>query len=187
MRDCGRQRSTLHPGGAARKNWIASSQVLLAMTLMTMLHPPPSYPRRRVRYPVSSEFSLPSLTPRNTGSSAFADDDQLRSSRGTMRPSFANRFAPIRRAQGRPGARCTRGLACQDAHSKTHTNIKVQRRQSGLPSAIVLRLISCSPRRDRACLPPSSLRSLLLKNLTPATGASGPHDYILAFGETRRN
>jgi hypothetical protein len=34
--------------------------------------------------------------------------------RGTQRD-------PQERAQGRPGARCTRGLACQDAHSKKRT------------------------------------------------------------------
>jgi len=42
----------------------------------------------------------------------------------------------------------------QDAQSKTHTSIQVQRRQSGLPCAMVLRLISCSPRWP-AFLPPS--------------------------------
>jgi hypothetical protein len=56
------------------------------------------------------------------------------------------------RAQGRPGARCTRGLACKFAHKKTHTSIQVQRRQSGLPCAMVLRLMPCSPRRRiRSC------------------------------------
>jgi hypothetical protein len=43
----------------------------------------------------------------------------------------------------------------QGWNSKTHMSIQVQRKQSGLPCAMVLRLISCSPRRDRACLPPS--------------------------------
>ena len=42
------------------------------------------------------------------------------------------------RAQGRPGARCTRGLACKFATKKTHTSIQVQRKQSGLPCAMVL-------------------------------------------------
>ncbi len=42
-----------------------------------------------------------------------------------------------------------------------------QRRQSDIPCAMALRLITRSPRRS-AFLPPSSLRSLLLKNLTPA-------------------
>jgi hypothetical protein len=45
---------------------------------------------------------------------------------------------PQERAQGKPGARCTRGLMCHDAHSKTHTSIQVQRKQSGLPCAMVL-------------------------------------------------
>ena len=40
---------------------------------------------------------------------------------------------------------------------------------SGIPHAMVLRLIRALP-GDRALLPPSSLRSLLLKNLTPASG-----------------
>jgi hypothetical protein len=76
-------------------------------------------------------------------------------SRDTMRPRFeinsapkkkeGARDPPKKRARGRPGARCTRGLVCK-LHKKTHTSIQVQRRQSGLPCAMVLRLISCSPR-----------------------------------------
>ena len=38
---------------------------------------------------------------------------------------------------------------------KTHMSIQVQRKHSGLPCAMVLQLISCSPRRDLACLSPS--------------------------------
>jgi hypothetical protein len=80
-------------------------------------------------------------------------------------------FRPPRkqRAQGRPGARCTRGLVCKLHNKKTHTSIQVQRKHSGLPRAMVLRLIARSPRRP-AFLPPSPVRSLLLTNLTPASG-----------------
>ena len=46
-----------------------------------------------------------------------------------------------------PGARCTRGLVCKDAQKETHTSIQVQRRQSGIPRAMALRLMPCSPRR----------------------------------------
>jgi hypothetical protein len=49
------------------------------------------------------------------------------------------------RAQGRPGARCTRGLVCIDAQGNAHTSIQVKREHSGLPCAMALRLISCSP------------------------------------------
>ena len=153
---------------AARKNWIASSQGLLAMTLMTMLQPPPSYPppgRANARpmtgsggYPVRRDLSFPSLTPRNTGSSAFADDDERRPSRDTLRPRFANSFAPKGRREDR--VRAAPAVPCAKVDKKTHTSIQVQRRQSGLPCAMALRLISCSPRRDRACLSPSSPRSV---------------------------
>jgi hypothetical protein len=51
------------------------------------------------------------------------------------------------REQGMPGARCTRGLVCKVAQRKAHTSIQVQRRQSGIPCAMALRLMPCSPRR----------------------------------------
>ena len=43
--------------------------------------------------------------------------------------------------------RVTRGLVCKVAQRKAHTSIQVQRRQSGIPCAMVLRLMPCSPRR----------------------------------------
>jgi hypothetical protein len=45
-----------------------------------------------------------------------------------------------------PGARCTRGLVCK-VHEKTHTSIQVQRKHSGIPRAMALRLMPRSPRR----------------------------------------
>src|SRR5438876_11716374 len=71
------------------------------------------------------------------------------------------------RAQGRPGACCTRGLACQCTRQKATHEHTGQREHSGLPCAMALRLTSCSSRRT-ALLPPSPPRSLLLKNLAPA-------------------
>jgi len=91
-------------------------------------------------------------------------------SRGAMRPSFASiGTLDKKRAQGKPGARCTRGLACKIAHRKTHTSIQVQRRQSGLPCAVGYGLLRALP-GDRAFLSPSSLRNLFPRNLTPASG-----------------
>jgi hypothetical protein len=60
-------------------------------------------------------------------------------------------------------------VSCANMHKKTHTSIQVQRRQSGFPCAVVYGLFRALP-GDRAFLPPSPLRSLLLKNLTPASG-----------------
>src|SRR6266702_1522116 len=70
------------------------------------------------------------------------------------------------REQGMPDARCTRGPVRKGGIGCAHEHTG-QRRQSDIPCAMALRLITSSPRRS-AFLPPSPLRSLLLKNLTPA-------------------
>jgi hypothetical protein len=106
---------------AKRKSWIASSQMLLAMTATT-LDPPPSYPRKRV-----------SSTPRVLDSIASVSEYWMPACAGMtgrQTSAFSRRHSPEvckficpqkKRTQGRPGARCTRGLACQDAHSKKRT------------------------------------------------------------------
>jgi hypothetical protein len=72
------------------------------------------------------------------------------------------------RAQGRPGARCTRGLVCTFVHQKTHTSIQVQRRHSGLPCAMVL-TVSFMLSPVTGFLSPSPAESYSA-NLTPASG-----------------
>jgi hypothetical protein len=58
-------------------------------------------------------------------------------SRGAMRPSFSKIIRPKnKRAQGMPGACCTRGLVCKTVR-KTHTSIQVQSEHSGIPRAMV--------------------------------------------------
>src|SRR2546427_6460039 len=87
-------------------------------------------------------------------------------SRGALRPRFASSFGPRKmRAQGRPGACCTRGLACQCTRQKATHEHTGQLEHSGLPCAMALRLTSCSSRRT-ALLPPSP--ALLIARLTPA-------------------
>src|ERR1035437_9243644 len=75
-----------------------------------------------------------------------------------MRPSFASTatLSSNKRAQGKPGARCTRGLVCSNAQKNAHEHTG---------SAEVIRLSLRSGLR-----PPSSPRSLLPRNLTPASG-----------------
>src|ERR1700686_1845760 len=92
----------------------------------------------------------------------------------------ALRRCPLKneRAQGKPDARCTRGLVCKPAqkHAHEHTgsaeNIRPSLR-NGFTAYSALSLVS------RALLPPSPLRNLFLKNLTPAFGrrnhASSPY------------
>ena len=68
-------------------------------------------------------------------------------SRGAMRPSFASIFTPRKQeGAGKAGCALHPRSRVQNAQTKTHTSIQVQRRQSGLPCAMVLRLISRSPR-----------------------------------------
>src|ERR1700730_2205898 len=69
----------------------------------------------------------------------FQTADTRPHSRGTSCPSFAFRFPSKKREQGMPDARCTRGLVCKYVRKKTHTSIQVQRRQSDIPCAMVLR------------------------------------------------
>src|ERR1700676_2325962 len=55
----------------------------------------------------------------------------------------------------------------QKCTTKTHTSIQVQRRQSGIPCAMVLRLISCSPRRSGFLATVAS--GVTTADLTPAS------------------
>jgi|ERR1700738_4141012 hypothetical protein len=73
--------------------------------------------------------------------------DTTSHSRGALRPSFASIFTP-QETRGRRESRVRAAPAVSRAMllGKTHTSIQVQRRQSGLPCAMVLRLITCSPR-----------------------------------------
>src|SRR6266404_3754898 len=50
------------------------------------------------------------------------------------------------RAQGMPGARCTRSLACEMKQSTRAWSPQVQTDSTGIPRAMVLRLTSRSPR-----------------------------------------
>ena len=99
-------------------------------------------------------------------------------SRGTMRPRFASTLSLLeKRAQGKPGARCTRGLVCNVRKESAHEH-------TGPAEAIRLSLrdgftvyFELSP--VTGLLPPSSLRSLLLAKLSASTGAPGPHDFAV--------
>jgi hypothetical protein len=73
------------------------------------------------------------------------------------------------RVQGRPGARCTRGPVCQ-AHKRKRTRAY---RFSGEHPAFPAQCLYGLYRAllgETALLPPSPPRSLLLENLTPASG-----------------
>ena len=140
--------------------------------------------QRGIQYAAASRFNHDRLW--NTGSPAFAGDD----GRIHLRDLAARcvRGLPIRpspryqRAQGRPGARCTRDLACKRVE-KAHTSIQVQRRQSDLPCAMVYSLFRALP-GDRAFLTPSPADKST--DLTPTSGASGPHVFAVRIKRVRQ-
>ncbi len=84
--------------------------------------------------------------------------------------SFARISAPRnnKRVQGKPGARCTRGLVCKVAQ-KAHTSIQVQRRTPGFPCAMALRLIRDLPGEPSSVA--TVVRRIASANLAPASGA----------------
>jgi hypothetical protein len=81
--------------------------------------------------------------------------------------------------------RAAPAVSCAKMHiAKAHTSIQVQRKQSGLPCAMVLRLISCSPRRPDF-VDTVVLKKLASRELDTSPGASGPHDFTVRL--TRRS
>ena len=64
-----------------------------------------------------------------------------------MRPRFAKTFAHKREGAGKTGCALHPRSRVQCAQGSAHTSIQVQRRASGLPCAMALRLMPCSPRR----------------------------------------
>jgi hypothetical protein len=87
-------------------------------------------------------------------------------------------FRPSRgeRAQGKPGADCTRGPR---ATKSTGVGPQVNRSNAGFPCAVVYGLLRALP-GDRAFLPPSSARcASIVANLNASIGAPGPHDFAV--------
>jgi len=99
-------------------------------------------------------------------------------SRGAKRPSFTSRFAHLKhqRAQGMPGARCARSLACK---IKKHTSIvtTVTPGSPGIPRAMVLtvsfvllcpkNLAECANGRLSTNRPSLDLSPFVLKGCEP--------------------
>jgi len=115
-------------------------------------------------------------------------------SRGAMRPRFAGNFLTLQ-SEGAGNTGCTLHprSRVQQCTKQTHTSIQVQRRQSGIPCAMVLRLISRSPRRSGflvtvACgLKVWSARSGSQRHrrLDAGVEASGPHDFAVRESAVR--
>ena len=67
--------------------------------------------------------------------------DMHRRSRGTICPRFAWR-SPSKGGSGGHRVRAAPAFSCANARVKTHTSIQVQRKHSGIPRAMALRLMA---------------------------------------------
>src|SRR3982075_1059862 len=62
-------------------------------------------------------------------------------------PSFTGTSVPRKRGSRECRVRAAPAVSCARLCEETHTSIQVQRRHSGIPCAMALRLMPCSPRR----------------------------------------
>jgi len=104
-------------------------------------------------------------------------------------PEFCKKPSAQRkqRAQGKPGARCTRSLACEIkiAHERSHHRFR--RIQPGLPRAMVLTAYFalspatrlCCHRRLRIWYAKTRLGLRTSARLDASIGASEPHDFTV--------
>ena len=125
------------------------------------------------RYPVRRELSVPSRASRNTGSSAFADDDGVCGCNSAFSRHATPEFCKIIRPQerGRREDRVHAAPAVSCAKMEKQKRTRAYRFSGGspaFPAQWCYGLFRTLP-GDRAFLPPSPLRSLLLENLTPAS------------------
>ena len=102
-------------------------------------------------------------------SRAFHGPDVRSRPRGARRPGFAVVLASSLKKEGAGKAGCALHprSRVQRVVKKAHTSIQVQRRQSGLPCAMVLRLIARSPWRSGFLV--TIAREACSADLTPAS------------------
>ncbi len=109
-------------------------------------------------------------TPRNDGSTPSR-------SRGAFRPSFARKFLYPRIQRGRRESRvrAAPAVSCAKIAHGAHTSIQVQRRTSGFPCAMALRLIRDLPGE------PSSVATVTSQMTSAKLGASfGRQDHTIS-------
>ena len=100
-----------------------------------------------------AQRSNPSLSKWRHGLLRFArnDDAQIQNtpphSRGPIARVLPNRFPPKTEGAGNAGCALHPRSRVQNCAKEPHTSIQVQRKHSGIPRAMALRLMACSPRR----------------------------------------
>jgi hypothetical protein len=88
------------------------------------------------------------------------------------------------RAQRRPGARCTRGLACKFRTRERTRAYRFSGNTPAFPAQWFYGLLRALP-GDRAFLPPSLSRCP--QELDTSVGVSGPHDFAVRLSHARQS
>ena len=139
-------------------------------------------PRRRgIQYAASSRFNHGLLGILDARLRGHDKVDMSPRSRDTLRPSFANSFTLKMRGRREDRVRAAPAVSCANAYAKEnaheHTGSAEAVRPSlrnGFTAYIVL-----SPARPGLLVTVVPKKRELLANLTPAIGASGPHDFAV--------
>src|SRR6185295_3693106 len=90
------------------------------------------------------------------------------------------------RAQGRPGACCTRGLACDLRITKGHTSIQGSWSIPAFPAQWLYGLLRALPGERLFCLRRHE-RSFASPGLSASTAAPEPHDFAVRLSRTRQS
>jgi len=133
-------------------------------------------------------FHFQQQWPRRMGPCVRRDDeDMCPHSRGASRPSFAVISHPLQfrgcrecRMHAAPAVSCA---VCTEKCAHEHTG---QRRQSDIPCAMALRLITCSPRRTALLPPLRPGKSNAPKCMDASNAASGPHVFTVRLSCARQ-
>ena len=141
-------------------------------------------PRRsRCNKAVNSAHSLTLHAARRMGPGLRQDRQNVLAARFAR--GFANSLALSKqRAQGMPGADCTRGLVCQKLRIWRTRAYRFSRNIPAFPAQWLYGLLRALP-GERALLPPSPCGSLPAK-LGASIAAPGPHDFAVRLRPVRR-
>ena len=103
-----------------------------------------------------------------------------------MRPRFASSFRPLnQRAQGRPGACCTRGLACDlRKQNCTRAYRAAGTLRPSLRNGFTAYFVLFPVNGSFATVAPEKLAS---PGLNASTAASEPHDFAVRLSHTRQS
>jgi hypothetical protein len=90
----------------------------------------------------------------------------------------------VQRAQGRPGARCTRGLACNCAQKTRTRAYRFSGNTPAFPAQWLYGLLRALPGERLSC---HRRRRDTSRPLDASTAASGPHDFAVRSSHTRQS